>query len=385
MKEKLWNKPFTTLLFISVIKSVSLTMITPVLTKHAMQLGASLAAAGTIAGLFAFAALFSRPASGIFADRINHKYLLCVSTGFMCLSIMLYSVTDSLPLLIFARILHGGAFSFSGTVIIAFTAAVIPKSRLGEGLGYQGASYIFAMAAGPVLGLFIGEHYGFRMTFFASAVLIIAAVLIILFLPNLRKPVLKNKKISRGDFISLKLLPLALIGGLFSLFNGITASFLILLGDERGIYNIGIYFTVNAICLLIIRSLAGKLIDRKSLGVILIPCLFIAAVAAVFIGSAASIGMIIAAAVLKAIGQGSGQPAVQTACMKMLPAEKSGLAASTFYIGADLGQGFGPMLGGAVSGLWGYSVMFYCCAGFLLCGIIIFNVYNKILNRSAKA
>ena len=50
-----------------------------------------------------------------------------------------------------------------------------------------------------------------------------------------------------------------------------------------------------------------------------------------------------------------------------------------------IGQGFGPMLGGAVSGLWGYSVMFYCCAGFLLCGIIIFNVYNKILNRSAKA
>ena len=385
MKEKLWTKSFLILLLLGIFKSTAFTMIMPVITKHVIGFGATLTMAGVIAGLFAFAALVTRPVTGMIADRTNRKYLLLTSSICMCLATFLYSVAGTVELFIPARILHGAAFSFSGTVTIAFAASLIPKSRLGEGLGYLGITHIIAMAVGPALGIFLGEKYGFNATFLSACVLLIIAILIILLLPNPGTTITEKSKINLKDFVSFKLLPLAIISGLFSLFNGIVASFLVLLGDERGILNIGLYFTVNAMCLLFVRPLAGKLIDRTSLGVVLIPCLLIAAVAAVLLGAAASIGMIIFAAVLKAISQGSGQPAVQTVCMKMLPPEKSGLAASTFFIGADIGQGVGPILGGMVSSSWGYNIMFYSCAVLLLCGVIIFITYSAVQKKKQES
>jgi len=55
-----------------------------------------------------------------------------------------------------------------------------------------------------------------------------------------------------------------------------------------------------------------------------------------------------------------------------VPEDKSGVATSTYYIGADLGQGLGPMLAGAIASEWGYEVMFCACAGVFLVALIIY-------------
>jgi MFS family permease len=38
--------------------------------------------------------------------------------------------------------------------------------------------------------------------------------------------------------------------------------------------------------------------------------------------------------------------------------EKRGAAASTYYFGADIGQGTSPIIGGAIAQSWGYSSAF---------------------------
>lgn len=380
MKEKLWTGPYVLILTAGTFTSLSFYMIMPMITKYAVGIGATLTLAGTIAGLFSITALIVRPVSGLVADRSNRKALLLISTGCIMLCALMYSISTSIPMLIFTRIVHGAAFAFSGTVTVAIVAATVPRSRLGEGIGYQGMGHILATALGPNLGIIISDNFGYRPVFLACAALIAVAMLIMAFLPNQTAETLRNttsSKFSLGNLISLKILPLAIIGGFFSLLNGAVSSFLVLLGDERGIANIGIYFTVNAACLLIIRPVAGRVTDKKGLGFVLIPCLIFAAAAAALIGSAASLAVILAASVLKAVGQGSGQPAIQASCIKMLPHSMSGLAASTFYIGADIGQGLGPVIGGAISGRWGYDAMFYFCAGLMLCGVVIYVVYSK--------
>ena len=62
-----------------------------------------------------------------------------------------------MPLLIAFRILHGVAFAFSGTVNVTMIASLVPRSRLGEGVGYYGLVNIFATAIGPSLGLSLGD------------------------------------------------------------------------------------------------------------------------------------------------------------------------------------------------------------------------------------
>ncbi|MEC0184687.1 hypothetical protein P4H61_24745 [Paenibacillus peoriae] len=83
-----------------------------------------------------------------------------------------------------------------------------------------------------------------------------------------------KKNISFKDIIAVRILPLSLIGGLFSMGNRLVSSFLVLLGEERGIKGVGMYFTMNALILLIMRPLSGRLYDKKGLSIILYPALF---------------------------------------------------------------------------------------------------------------
>ena len=138
-----------------------------------------------------------------------------------------------------------------------------------------------------------------------------------------------------------------------------------------------ITFTVNAIALVVIRPFAGKLSDKKGLSYIFYPATIAAVIAAALIGSSVSLWMILAAAVFKAVGQGSAQPTLQATCIKLLPENKSGVAISTFYVGADVGQGTGPIIGGVIATMWGYGAMFYFCGGLLILGLVTYFVYSK--------
>lgn len=405
----------------------------PLLAKYAVQLGASISAAGAAVGMFSVIALFARPVSGIISDRINKKYVFVTATALIGLSLMGYSFSAGIASLIIFRVVHAIAFSVNGTVNLALVAQFVPRSRIGEGIGYFSLGQIIATASGPALGLFIGEKYGLSASFMAAGAIMIVVSAIICMLPytgsdrgkadktgetaetaetgNAAKTenteetgktritgnageMIKSEKacgapetgtaakslnerrtkegFSLSDFIAVKVLPLAFFVSVFSMFNGVIGSYLVLLGDERGIGNISLYFTVNALALVIVRFFAGRIYDKYGLSAIMIPSFVLAAVSAIFTGYARTLPVILAASVLKAFSQGSAQPTIQAECIRLLPEEKSGVATSTYYIGADMGQGFGPMLAGAIASGWNYEVMFTACAGIFLVTLLLY-------------
>ena len=75
----------------------------------------------------------------------------------------------------------------------------------------------------------------------------------------------------------------------------------------------------------------------------------------ILIGRTGSLWVMLVAAVLKGIGQGTGAPAIQAECIKELGRERSGVATSTCYIGQDLGMIIGPIAGSFVYNSSGYS------------------------------
>ena len=164
-KEKLWTGSYLLLIAMGTMTSTCFYMVNPTITKYAVGLGASVAAAGVISGLFSITALVARPFSGLVADRVNRKRLLIFSTCVMGLAALGYSVSRTVPLLIAFRILHGVAFAFSGTVNVTMIASLVPRSRLGEGVGYYGLVNIFATAIGPSLGLSLGDAFGFGLSY----------------------------------------------------------------------------------------------------------------------------------------------------------------------------------------------------------------------------
>ena len=89
------------------------------------------------------------------------------------------------------------------------------------------------------------------------------------------------------------------------------------------------FFTVSAVVLFGMRLLIGRLADKNGLTWIVNLSLLASVAAMALIGRAFVLPMILAAAVLKAAGQGGGQISLQAECIKKAGPLRSGVAAST--------------------------------------------------------
>jgi MFS family permease len=378
--KSLWNTSFIFLILVSLITAMAFSMVYVIISKYAMGITSSLTTAGVISGIFSIAALLTRPFAGMTADNVNKKHLCIIANILMGASVVGYAFSHNIPVLFFFRILHGVAFGVSSTVNIALVTQYIPKKRMGEGLGYFGLGQVLAHVISPNLGVYIEGRYGFQMLFLivASLSFIGAALLIRLNYPKLKKSVSEvKKKVTLDSLIAREVILYAAIGGMFSFGNGIVSSFLILLSQERNISNIGVFFSVGAVVLFILRLFIGRIVDKQGLTVVVNISLIVTAVSMVLIGVAPVLSLLLVAAVLRSIGQGGGQISLQTECIKRVDAARVGVATSTFYIGADIGQGVGPMIGGAISSSFNYTVMFFVCAALMLLSMMIFNIYQK--------
>lgn len=361
---KLWNKWYITILLLSMVNHVASQLITPIVSKYAMSIGATMATAGTIVGLMSLAAMFARPFAGLSSDRINKKLIIAVTGAVTGVCMYLYSASKSAEMMAAVRFVHGISFSFSTVALLAFNTMFIPKDKIGEGIGWSVVTTTLATAMGPNLGLWLVDHFGYKACFAAAAIGTIIPNLCFLVVPNRQEPHVpgKSAKFNVNDFISLQIFPFALLTGLFSCCNGIVNSFLALLGDERGIKGVGVFFTAYSVILIVTRPITGKLYDQKGIKFIMYPSIALAALSMLLLGKATSTWIVLLAGVLKALGQGTGAPSIQAHCLKKLGRDKAGVVSSTCYMGNDIGNTVGPAIGGLIASRTGYGSMFIMIA-----------------------
>lgn len=361
---KLWNKWYITILLLSMVNHVASQLITPIVSKYAMSIGATMATAGTIVGLMSLAAMFARPFAGLSSDRINKKLIIAVTGAVTGVCMYLYAASKSVEMMAAVRFVHGISFSFSTVALLAFNTMFIPKDKIGEGIGWSVVTTTLATAMGPNLGLWLVDHFGYKACFAAAAIGTIIPNLCFLVVPNRQEPHVpgKSAKFNVNDFISLQIFPFALLTGLFSCCNGIVNSFLALLGDERGIKGVGVFFTAYSVILIVTRPITGKLYDQKGIKFIMYPSVALAALSMLLLGKATSTWIVLLAGVLKALGQGTGAPSIQAHCLKKLGRDKAGVVSSTCYMGNDIGNTVGPAIGGLIASRTGYGSMFITIA-----------------------
>ena len=102
------------------------------------------------------------------------------------------------------------------------------------------------------------------------------------------------------------------------------------------------------------------------------------------LGGAYSLLPVLIAAVLKAIGQGSGAPAIQSQAIKMFGKERSGVAISTLFIGQDLGNAIGPVVASGLIVSKGYTFVFWGYAVLLLITDVIYFLYRRYQQAKEK-
>ncbi len=358
-KDTIWSWKFMMVILMSLFSGCAANMTYPLITKYALTINDDLQVASTIAGLMSLSSLFVCPFAGLITDRFNQKRILQVSSGFYAVILLGHLLATSIPMLVIMRLLVGIFFSINTVTATAFSTNFIPQKRLAEGLGYAALANIVAQAAGPGIGLKLVEVSGYPLTFIVAAGCALICVFMVTILPYEDiKDHTHLRKITFSSLMAVEYTDYMFIAAILSIGNALVSTYLQLIGDERGIANIGLFFTVYSACMVVLRPLIGTIHDKKGIYVIMLPAILSASIGIALIGIGQTLMNMLVASVFKAVGQGIGTPSLQAEVIKQLDKSQSGVAASTILIGMNIGNAIGPMLTGMVVKQMGYRSMF---------------------------
>ena len=365
-RSNLFNRAYVALLCINLIVSISFYMLSTTITLYATSVGLTTAAAGTVVGVLSIASLGMRPFTGIISDRLERKRLLIASLLLISVAMVGCSLTASLTVLIFFRILHGIGFSMATTITMTLVAGTLPEERMTQGMGYFAIGQTISTAVAPALGLLLGEHFGYETTLRTAAALLILSAMLAAW--TVESQPMETKMHERyafrlSDCFAVEAVPYGVLAILVSGCTGIENSFISLFGQQLHLGSVGWYFTLSAVALFVARMFGGQFADRNRMAIPL--SLGVMALAFLLLGGIAGYGGAIifaCAAILKALGLGTVQPALQARSLNSVPEERRGAASCTYYLGTDIGQAFAPMAGGVAVQACGYKGMFLLVA-----------------------
>ena len=119
-----------------------------------------------------------------------------------------------------------------------------------------------------------------------------------------------------------------------------------LYGQLRGIENIGMYFTVYALCLLATRPLFGKMADRWGAERVLLFGVMCFAASYIVLFTVHDFARLIVSGIIGSAGFGACAPLIQSLALSSVPIERRGAASNTAFTGMDVGMLLGPVIGG---------------------------------------
>lgn len=386
---KLWNKNYLIILASMLNINIGLTMVSATITSYIVYLGYTLTIATVLNGAMTISSMCTRPFSGVIGDLFSKKRVVVVSILISAMVLLVSAFTTNSVLLLFLRIAYGIMFSISTTVMMAMVGDYIPQERMGEGLGYYGVGLGVAQAVGPWLGIELVRQLSYQATFLGAVVLTIIAGVLLLLLDCKANCVEKKKKEKNyfhiKNMIAPEILPLLPVCFSIGSVIGIENSYLAIFAAANGIENIGWYFTIYGIGMIVVRLLAGKIIDRCHFRTTLIYGSFLLILAYLGLGTANGTHIVVffaAAAIFRSIAIGILQPSVQKKCLKTVSLEKQGVASGMYYLGSDLGMGTAPIIGAAIYNSFhnNYRSIFFVYA-FLV--IVVLVIYFGFAYKSA--
>ena len=356
MEEKIWNTSFIGVFFISAANALGHHMMNVLAALYADSFGAGATIVGLATSAFAYTALALRFVSSPAIDAFNRKRILNGSVLVTAAAFFLYATAPNVAFLIIARLVHGVSTAFMSSCTLTMAADALPPRKMNSGIGFFSLAQAICMAIGPACGMAMVGAIGFSATFTATGFFMIAAFVVSLFLkekPHPRRPF----KITLGNAFAREAALPAIVAGLLALSFSNINSFLALCAAERGVENIGLFFTVDALLMLLSRPITGGLADRHGLMKVILPCIVCFAASLVIICIAHSLWMFLVAAALCAFGYGATGPMLQTACVESVPPERRGAGSGAYYIGLDTGTLIGPVAAGAIVSSSNYETM----------------------------
>lgn len=405
-KIKLFTRYFFIIAIVNVFAGVVLQIYNTTTSLYIQSLGGSSSFAGLCLTMITVSAMITRVLSGKLADAKGRRFAIILGLVIYAIasfSFRFFAFLEALPVL---RFIQGIGYAMSTTALAVAIADVIPKERMGEGIGYYGLGQTVTTAIGPsiAVGLMVGGEFKY-VFYFATGLLLIGSVLM-LFCNYEKHPEFIKKKAEASSkesilpkdssaatkasakttftsFFEKTALPCSAISLVTAIATGSVLAFLIPYAVSIDIGNSGLYFTCSAIFMVLARIVTGKMTDRHPPILLLIPgfVMHILCFTLLFLASYAPVCYYLAG-VCAGIAGGITTPVLNATVIKAAPDNRRGATSATYMMSLDVGIGIAGVFWGLVIDWMSYRAMFIGCV--ITIGIAI--VLTVILiPKSAKS
>lgn len=359
-----------------------MTSLYPVMPPYAAGLGGSVAQVGLVVALQPYVAAITQAPVGLLSDRLGRRILLVAGIVIHIVSYFLYLFTSNLGILMAVRALNGLANAGFYPAATALVVDIAPKEKRGEALGLFATGTQLGSMAGPAMGGFLLQNYGYQESFLACAV--ISSLSLLLAITSLKYGS-QAGSIALGDRLTLKWLwdRQALISLLATLLvqGGIAsvASFLPLYGVEIGINVAGVGLIIATIYIgsVFTRVQAGKMSDRLGRMPVIIFGMSLCAVAAFLFSILTEPAPLHLAALVFGVGMGSTLPACAALIADRAPFRMRGFAMGLNSGSFNTGLGLGSTGLGILAGAAGFPKMYLATSVIIAAFIVLVLIMNR--------
>lgn len=390
--------------------------------------GGTAAYAGVLAAVFSGAAAVVRLLSGPLIDGRGRRIVMLFGFAVLIVGTVGPLFThDVAPFVVF-RILQGAGFSAVTTASATAAADALPASRMGEGIGYYGLGQALSMSVGPALALaLVSTDPPENLFVGVTAIAVVGLSMIFLCRYEkhpemLPKEAVYRRRLEEGgseaartgaaeagkeskqveareggkrteaaetttstaqsrmegrpkrESIASRIfekhaLPGTLPMIVLSPALGFAIFFVGLYGASLGVGNAGLFYTLSAVSMILVRLKSGAFMDRFAPIVILPVALACGLVAFAMLVACGTVldGAPVCDAVFNLSGivygfcTGIALPLNQSVAVKNTPPERWGAANALFQLAIDVGIGGACVIWGIVNDCFGFPVTI-CCA-----------------------
>ena len=402
----LWTRNFSLTVAATFSFFGSFFLLLSVVPDYVDEIGGAEWQVGLVFAGFSVLPLLVWPWVGMFSDRGRRKALMYGSVAIFTAAMALMALSQDVWSLFALRMVQGLGMAAFPTAGASLIGVVAPLPRRGEGVGYYGFATSGAQMIFPALGVLIVEVASFEVAFLAAAAT--SAFTLVMVLP-IREPAIVVSPTAGADApeadplaaepartpsseigpsgdgpvragaaavraIPTRRPPLIPRAALFpmAVFFAVTlsfsaaAAFLPLLGDERELGNVGLFFLATGAMSLVTRPIAGPISDRWGRTSVIAPGLLVMATGMAVLAQADGRAMLIVAGMINGMGFGAAHTGLFALAFDRVSPTQRGGATAVFRSAWDSGGLIGGVGLGAVATALDVETAFWVAGAVLL-------------------
>lgn len=346
------------------------------LFNYLQALGIPGALRGLVIGSYSLTAMILYLVASPFLNTTNAPRAMLLGMVMMVACGFAYLFVHSFWGLLAVRMVNGAGQFFTSGGAMALFVSVIPPEKSGQAFGLYSVAILLAYAGVPALMDTLAPFIHTPPHGYAAATISLVPAAWIVWRIRRRHLNRRGVAVSKAHLpawadirTNVMQLPVALLlllnmsyfanwSSLFFLFKGFA--------QQQGLANVGAFFTVQMMSMIVVRLLAGRLFDVVDKARLVGICFIIVAVGHLTMDHLPGTWAVPLEGVIFGLGMGLGYPAINGLMFQISSLRFRSLNANLMLFAVQAGFFLGPVVGGALVAHWDYHGYFLASSGLAL-------------------